>query len=142
MLRSVAELEKYTSATDGTIGSVKDCCFDDEAWVVRYLVVKTGAWLVGREVLISPPSVGDSDTEKRVLHVSISKDQVKNSPSIDSQKPVSRQHEMGYSAHYGYPYYWSGARLWGGGAYPGAMLTGAALGSGASDINYTRARRA
>ena len=141
MLISVAELEKFTiGATDGTIGSVKDCYFDDEAWVVRYLVVKAGAWLVGREVLISPLSFGNSDTEKRVLHVSISKDQVKNSPSIDSQKPVSRQYEMGYSAYYGYPYYWSGAGLWGGGTYPGAILTGAGLGSGGSDIGDTKAQ--
>jgi hypothetical protein len=141
MLRSVKELEKYTiGATDGTIGSVKDCYFDDDAWVVRYLVVKTGAWLVGREVLISPLSVGDSDTAARVLHVSISKDQVKNSPSVDSQKPVSRQHEMGYSSYYGYPYYWGGVGLWGGGAYPGALLTGVGLESGAANIDYTRAQ--
>jgi hypothetical protein len=141
MLRSLTELETYTiGATDGAIGSVKDCYFDDEAWVVRYLVVRTGAWLVGREVLISTLSVHDSDTDGTVLHVSISKDQVKNSPSIDSEKPVSRQHEMGYSAYYGYPYYWGGAGLWGAGAYPGAMLTGAGLGLGASDIDYTRAQ--
>jgi len=142
MLRSVTELEKYTiGATDGTIGSVKDCYFDDEAWVVRYLVVKTGAWLVGREVLISPLSVADSDAAARVLHVSISTDQIKNSPSIDSHKPASRQHEMEYSAYYDYPYYWGGAGLWGRGAYPGAMLTGVGLGSGASDIDYTRAQK-
>ena len=141
MLRSVTELEKYTiGATDGTIGSVKDCYFDDEAWVVRYLVVKTGAWLVGREVLISPLSVHDSDTDGRVLSVSVSQDKVKNSPSIDTQKPVSRQHEMEYSAYYGYPspYYWGGAGLWGRGMYPGAMWTGVGLGSGASTIDYTR----
>lgn len=139
MLRSVTELEKYTiGATDGTIGSVKDCYFDDEAWVVRYLVVKTGAWLVGREVLISPLSVRDSDG--RVFRVSISKDQVKKSPSIETQKPVSRQHEMEYSAYYGYPYYWGGVGRWGRGAYPGAMSTGIGLGSGASDIDYTRAQ--
>jgi PRC-barrel domain protein len=138
MLRSVTELEKYTiGAADGTIGSVKDCYFDDEAWVIRYLVVETGAWLVGREVLISPFSVGDPDEKGRVLPVSITKDQVRNSPGIDSQKPVSRQHEMGYSAYYGYPYYWGGAGPWGAGAYPGAMLMGG-LGMGASDIGYTR----
>jgi len=134
MLRSVTELKKYTiGATDGTIGSIEDCYFDDEAWVVRYLAVRTGAWLVGREVLISPLSVRDSDTDERVLHVSVSKDQVKNSRSIDTQKPVSRQHEIGYSAYYGYPYYWGGVGLWGGYAYPGAMLTGAGVGSGAVD---------
>jgi hypothetical protein len=141
MLRSVTELEKYTiGATDGTIGSVKDCYFDDDAWVVRYLVVKTGAWLVGREVLISPLSVSDAPSEGRILQVSISKDQVKNSPSIDTQKPVSRQHEMGYSSYYGYPYYWGGPGLWGEGAYPGAILTGAGPRTGAADIDYMRAQ--
>ena len=131
MLRSVAELQKYTiGAIDGTIGSVKDCYFDDEAWTVRYLVVQTGAWLVGREVLISPLSVSDLAAEKKVLHVSISAEQVKNSPGVDTQKPVSRQQEMGYLAYYGYPYYWGGAGLWGAGSYPGAMLGG---------IDYTRA---
>ena len=142
MLRSVAELENYTiGATDGTIGSVKDCYFDDEAWAVRYLVVRTGAWLVGREVLISPMSVTDAPTEERVLQVSISRDQVKHSPSVDSQKPVSRQHEMSYSTYYGYPYYWGGAGVWGGGAYPDPMRMGVALATGASDIEYTKAEQ-
>jgi hypothetical protein len=55
--------------------------------------------------------------------VSVTKDQVKNSPGIDSHKPVSRQHELAYSAYYGYPCYWGGTGLWGGSAYPSAMLT-------------------
>jgi hypothetical protein len=134
MLRSVTDLEKYTiGAVDGTIGRVKDCYFDDEAWVIRYLVVQTGAWLVGREVLISPFSVGDPDETEKVLPVSITKDQVRNSPSIDSQKPVSRQHEVSYSAYYGYPYYWGGAGFWGDLAYPRAVMAGGAAGLGASD---------
>jgi hypothetical protein len=140
MLRSVAELENYTiGASDGTVGSVQDCYFDDEAWAIRYLVVKTGTWLVGREVLISPLSVGSSDTAGRVLHVSISQDQVRNSPGVDTRKPVSRQHEMGYSEYYGYPYYWGGADLWGASACPATMLTGTGLALGTSDIAYTRA---
>jgi hypothetical protein len=141
MFRSVTDLEKYTiDATDGTIGRVKDCYFDDEAWVIRYFVIETGAWLVGREVLISPFSVGDPDDKAKLLPVSITKDQVKHSPSIDSQKPVSRQHEMGYSAYYGYPCYWGGTGLWGESAYPSAMLTGLGLGLGASDIAYRKAQ--
>jgi hypothetical protein len=114
MLRSVTELEKYTiGATDGTIGSIKDCYFDDEAWVVRYFVVKTGAWLVGREVLISPLSVRDSDTEGRVL-------QRVHQQRSSQEKPEHRHSETRvsaardeYSAYYGYPYYWGGAGLWG-----------------------------
>jgi hypothetical protein len=60
----------------------------------------------------------------KVLPVSITKEQVKNSPDIGTDKPVSRQHEMCYLGYYGYPSYWGGAGLWGGGVYPGMMLTG------------------
>ena len=44
MLRSTKDLENYViSATDGEIGHVKDFYFDDDAWVVRYLVVEAGS---------------------------------------------------------------------------------------------------
>ncbi|MBC7480437.1 MAG: PRC-barrel domain containing protein, partial [Rhizobacter sp.] len=52
MLNSVSHLNGSTlSATDGAIGHVKEAYFDDVAWAVRYLVVDTGHWLAGREVL-------------------------------------------------------------------------------------------
>jgi hypothetical protein len=38
---------------------------------------------------------------------------VKNSPNIDTDKPISRQHEIAYNGYYGYPYYWGGPFLWG-----------------------------
>ena len=58
MLRSIKDLEHYAiGATDGDIGRVKDFYFDDDSWVVRYLVVDTGSWLAGRSVLISPISL-------------------------------------------------------------------------------------
>jgi sporulation protein YlmC with PRC-barrel domain len=135
MLRSVQELEGYAiRATDGTIGHVKDIYFDDHNWAVRYFVVETGSWLSSRKVLISPIAIGKPDWTARVLPVSITKEQVKNSPDIDTDKPVSRQHEMQYLGYYGYPYYWGGAGLWGSGAYPGAMLTG--VGYNGSGANY------
>lgn len=125
MLRSVKDLEKCTIAgTDGLVGEVQDFYFDDESWVVRYLVVDTGEWLTNRKVLISPHSIAEWQWEGTVLPVSITRDQVKNSPSIDTDKPVSSQHEQEYYAYYGYPYYWEGAGLWGAGAMPGLMVGG------------------
>ncbi len=125
MLRSVKDLEDYAiHATDGSIGQVKDFYFDDKAWAVRYLVVDTGTWLSGRKVLISPIAIGQPDWLKKLLPVSITREQVKKSPDIDTDKPVSRQHEVQYLGYYGYPYYWGGAGLWGAGAYPSMMLTG------------------
>jgi hypothetical protein len=135
MLRSVQELHGCAiRATDGAIGHVKDIYFDDHNWVVRYFVVETGNWLSSRKVLISPIAIGKPDWAAKVLPASITKEQVKNSPDIDTDKPVSRQHEMQYLGYYGYPYYWGGGGLWGSAAYPGAMLTG--VGYDRSGANY------
>jgi hypothetical protein len=126
MLRVLSELEGYAiRASDGDIGHVTDFLFDDEAWVVRYLVVDTGTWLSSRKVLISPISIGEPTWTNRMLPVSITKEQVKNSPDIDTDRPVSRQYESGYFGYYGYyPYYWGASGLWAASNYPGTLLLG------------------
>ena len=109
MLRSMQDLKNYTiGATDGEIGHVTDFFFDDEDWVIRYLVVETSSWLMTRKVLISPYSLLEADWLHKRLPVRINRDQVRNSPDIDTDKPVSRQQEMRYADFYGYPYYWGG----------------------------------
>jgi len=110
-------------ATDGAIGDVKDLYFDDEAWVIRYLVVATGAWLANRKVLISPFALSQPQQwAQKLLHASITQEQVKNSPDIDIDRPVSRQHEVQYLKYYRYPSYWGNANLWGVGPNPSAAL--------------------
>jgi uncharacterized protein YrrD len=124
MLRNVRDLMGYAiHATDGVIGHVDDLYFDDEGWAIRYLVVDTGGWLSGRQVLISTLAIGHPDWMGQALSVSLTKTQVECSPDIDTRKPVSRQHEAEYFGYYGYPYYWDGAGLWGLGAYPGSLTT-------------------
>ena len=122
MLRSLKELQGYTiSATDGDIGSVHDFYFDDQHWTVRYLVVDTGGWLSGRRVLISPMALGQTDWLDRRLPVSLTRQQVEDSPPIDLAKPVSRQYEVEYFNYYGWPYYWYGPAAWGAWAYPNEL---------------------
>ncbi len=105
-------------ATDGELGIFDQLYFDDESWAVRYLIVETGGWLGGRPVLISPVSVIHADTDARCLDVALTKTQVADSPDVDTQKPVSRQHEADYLEYYGYPFYWEGPYLWGPAAFP------------------------
>ena len=125
MLRNLKDIEKCTlHATDGDIGQVKDLYFDDHAWVVRYLIVDTGSWLFDRKVLISPISIQKPDWPEHSLPAAITRDQVKNSPDVDTDKPVSRQHEAQYLGYYGYPTYWGGAGMWGGGMFPMEMYPG------------------
>ena len=125
MYRNTKDLENYTiSAIDGHVGHVKDLYFDDQAWVIRYFVVETGSWLSSRKVLISPISVDHLSLLGRSLSVGITKEQVKNSPAIDTDQPVSRQNEEQTMQHYGYPYYWAGVGTWGDGLYPYSMVPG------------------
>jgi uncharacterized protein YrrD len=125
MLRSIKDLEHYAiGATDGDIGHVEDFYFDDDAWVIRYLVVDTGTWLVGRQVLISPISILEPDWITRTLPVSITREQVRNSPDIDTRQPVSRQHESLYLQYYGYDNYWGGESMWGNSIFPFTMIPG------------------
>src|SRR5689334_4092581 len=114
MIRGADGLKGFTiGATDGEVGGVNDLYFDDERWVIRYLVVDTGNWLPGRKVLISPHAVRTTQWELRRVDVALTRQQVKGSPDIDTDKPVSRQHEAAFFSYYGYPAYWDGTSLWG-----------------------------
>ena len=107
MLRSLKDLEGYSvHATDGEAGSVANVLFDDERWGVRYLVVETGRFLDERRVLISPVAFREVEWSSRRFHLALTVDKVRNSPSVDVDKPVSRQHERDYHQYYGYPPYW------------------------------------
>jgi len=108
-------------ATDGVLGTVDDFYFDDDTWAIRYLTVETGGWLGGRQVLISPISVACTDWQARRLNVALTKNQVENSPDINTHQPVSRQHEAAYLGYYGYPNYWEGPWLWGPALYPAGL---------------------
>ena len=123
MLRNLDDLQDYAiRATDGDIGHVKDLYFDDQVWVIRYLVVETGSWLSSRKVLISPLAIGQPDWHERILPVSITREQVKNSPDIDTDKPVSRQHESDYLGYFAYPIYWGEPGFWGTGMFPNRVM--------------------
>lgn len=119
VLQSVETLEGFTvGATDGEIGHVKDVYFDDLEWTIRQLVVDTGGWLSGRKVLLSPASIQAADWANRVLRVKLTRQQVQDSPDINTARPVSRQHESSLYDYYGYPYYWAGPYLWGYTVFP------------------------
>ena len=119
MLKSLKRLyQDKLGATDGEIGHVKDFYFDDQSWVVRYVVVDTGSWLSGRQVLVSPHAFVSLDWTGKLLLLSLTRKQIEDCPPIESHKPVSRQYEEAYYKHYGWPYYWEGSGLWGLSGFP------------------------
>jgi len=107
MLRSMNEIIGYKiEASDGELGRAKDFLFDDHSWIVRYLVVDTGGWLQDRQVLISPQAMREPDWTRGAIPVALTKQQVENSPPIESDLPVSRQHEQRLAEHYSWQPYW------------------------------------
>lgn len=123
MLKSIKLLYgKKLRASDGEIGQVKDFYFDDQNWAVRYVVADTGTWLFGQLVLLAPHAFVSLHQSGNDLSVNLTRQQIENSPSIESHKPLSRQYEEDYYKYYGWPYYWQGNGLWGMGGFPGLQL--------------------
>jgi sporulation protein YlmC with PRC-barrel domain len=121
MLRSVRQLYgKKLAASDGHIGHVKDFYFNDQQWRVRYVVADTGSWLAGRLVLISPHAFGKLHQEDDCLLVNLTRQQIENSPAIESHEPVSRQYEEALYHYYGLPSDWDEGEMWGPGGFPEA----------------------
>jgi len=117
MKRNINSLTGYSlKATNGEIGKVKEFYFDDESWTIRYLIVKTGSWLSGREVLLLPRAIINVDWLDRLFSVSLTKKQISDSPDIDTDKPVYRQQEIDLYEHYAWEGYWLS------GLYPGGYL--------------------
>jgi len=69
---------------------------------VRYLDVTAGSWLTGRDVLIAPQALGEINEQDAAIAVHLTQERVRNAPSIDSDQPVSRQHEQKYVQDYGW----------------------------------------
>jgi hypothetical protein len=106
-IRRVEDLKGFAlSARDGELGKLTEVYFDDERWVVRYFVVHTGRWLLGRNVLIAPRAVRRVSEKDDTLEVDLSREQVEKCPPADTEVPVSRHYETLYYYHYGWEPYW------------------------------------
>ena len=116
MERTLKSLLNYSlTTTDGTIGEVDEFYVDDQSYKVRYLIVKTGSWLSGRKVLISPDALIKDSCKDSIFPVNLTNEQVRNSPDIDTDKPVSRQQEIELYGHYQWQNYWESG-FYGGGS--------------------------
>ena len=107
MLRHETEIKGYAiHAIDGLIGTVNDFLFDDATWLVRWLVIDTGNWLPDRKVLLPPSALADVNHMGRQFSVRLTKQQVKECPAVESDRPVSRQTETNIYSYYGWAPYW------------------------------------
>ena len=118
-LRSTKQLYGDTlHALDGEIGHVKDFYFDDQKWVIRYVIVDAGSWLSGRLVLLAPHAFTHFERDGVSRPVNLTRQQIQDGPAINLHKPVSRRFEEQYYDYYQWSPYWYGGGMWGMGGYP------------------------
>jgi uncharacterized protein YrrD len=89
------------AAIDGELGSVRTFLFDDQSWKVGYLVVDVGNWLKRRDVVLPIVALEKPDWASGTCCARLTKDQVRNSPDFDTEKPVSRQQEIAMRDYFG-----------------------------------------
>jgi hypothetical protein len=110
MLRSLEDvIDAPVMAADGDIGKVCSFLFDDQSWMIRYLVVDVKTWLTRRDVVISVSAINKPVWKTKTFRAHLTKKQVRHSPNVDSKKPVSRQQEIAMREHYGWPAWWEDA---------------------------------
>jgi hypothetical protein len=131
MLWNASAIKGYAiQATDGRLGTVSDLLFDDSTWLVRWLVVETGTWLSNRKVLLPTLVLGHPNEKGHEFSVRLTKQQVKDSPDISTERPVSRQMETELFDYYGWTPYWGTGFYTGGYGYmPGGYGLGTRLSS-------------
>jgi uncharacterized protein YrrD len=126
LIKATATKGYVVLASDGHLGTVSDLLFDDSSWTVRWLVVETGNWLVNRGVLIPVSALGQPDMQARTFRVNLTVAQIKDSPDVDTHRPVSRQFESSAYDYYGFSPYWGTDLYMEGFAYWGGMVPMAA----------------
>ena len=123
MLRNASAVNGYAiAASDGRLGTVSDFLFDDAGWSVRWVVVDTGNWLSGRKVLLPASVLGRLDPKEEEFAVGLTMQQVKDSPDINTDRPVSRQMEANVYDYYGWSPYWGTGFYMGGVGYMGGAM--------------------
>jgi hypothetical protein len=78
------KLEGFTvEAQDGRIGKIDEATDEVGGSAV---VVDTGPWIFGRKVIVPAGVIERVDWDENVVHVGLTKDQVKDSPEFDAER--------------------------------------------------------
>lgn len=107
-LRSAGDVRGYhIQGTDGLIGHVDDFIVDDQTWHVRYLVVDTSNWWLGKRVLVAPQWARQINWLESRVHVDLTREAIKRSPEWHPETAVNRSYEERLYDYYGRPVYWA-----------------------------------
>ncbi|MEU9033292.1 PRC-barrel domain-containing protein [Streptomyces sp. NPDC048383] len=98
-----ADLTGYkVEATDGSIGKVDK---HSEDMGSAYIVVDTGPWIFGKEVLLPAGTVSRVDTDEQKIYVDRTKEQIKTAPEFDKDIHLGNEdYHRQVGGYYGRPH--------------------------------------
>ena len=70
---------------------------DDKSWAIRELIVETGHWYSGKEILISPSKVERISYEESTVFVSLTKADIQRTSENDLAKASAENRPAGNS---------------------------------------------
>jgi len=70
------------SRSEETIGHVTDFMMDDKSWAICHLVVETGTWFSGKEIVISPSHADRINYEDSKVFVNLTKEAILQAPEF------------------------------------------------------------
>jgi len=105
MLQRLRDLEgEKVRGIDGDIGHISEFLFDMNTWHIRYAVVDVGPLVFHHKVLIFPDAFNGQSDDR--FSVQLTREQIQNSPDINTDKPMSLAQEEGLFKYFGWAPYW------------------------------------
>jgi len=106
-------------ASDGDAGTVKDFLFDDRKWLIRWMEVDAGPWLLGRKILIHPSAIAPlvvppkpglpmtAPGETLTVSVNLSRAQIESGPTAQAHELVTYAHQQELYDYYRWDPFWA-----------------------------------
>ncbi|WP_332697414.1 PRC-barrel domain-containing protein [Halalkalibacter lacteus] len=91
---------------DGELGSIDDFYFEASNLMIRYFAINTRKWFFGGTGLLSPKAFAAINIPEQMIEVTITKEQLKNSPKLSDHSPLSLAYEKKLNHYYGWSLYW------------------------------------
>jgi uncharacterized protein (TIGR02271 family) len=89
---SIENYDVYSDIRNDKVGSIKDLLVD-ESGNLRYLVINTGFWVTGKQVLLPIGRCRIDDSNRRIYAKGLTKEQVEYLPEFDELERVNYDYE-------------------------------------------------
>jgi len=96
----------HIQAIDGELGHIVDFIIDIQKWAIRYLIVDTQNWWLGKKVLISSKWIDHVSANGLKVFINLSRESIRLSPEYTEEALLTRDYESQLHKYYNRNVYW------------------------------------